>query len=149
MEGAVWSEENLYTQIAGAKRFELWEANYVNLCGLTEAVKYACNIGIHNIVLHNQILIRHLKNGLEKIPDIIITENGTNSGSILTFTSQVKSLDDMKQIMDAVKVSYSVGFRHFALIDFDKKNVDWVIRLSPHYFNTIEEVDQVVDILES
>lgn len=99
--------------------------------------------------MHNQILIRHLKNGLEKIPDIIITENGTNSGSILTFTSQVKSLDDMKQIMDAGKVSYSVGFRHFALIDFDKKNVDWVIRLSPHYFNTIEEVDQVVDILES
>lgn len=83
--------------------------------------KISCNIGIHNIVLHNQILIRHLKNGLEKIPDIIITENGTNSGSILTFTSQVKSLDDMKQIMDAGKVSYSVGFRHFALIDFDKK----------------------------
>ena len=55
----------------------------------------------------------------------------------------------MKQIMDAGKVSYSVGFRHFALIDFNKKNVDWVIRLSPHYFNTIEEVDQVVDILES
>ena len=32
---------------------------------------------------------------------------------------------------------------------FDKKGVDWAIRISPHYFNTIEEIDMVCEIIKS
>lgn len=147
MEGATWSDENQYTRVSGAKRFELWESNYVNKLGLAEALKYALNVGLDHIASYNHSLNTRLKEGLCKIDDLTITENGSKFGSIVTFTSYTKTLDQLKAILNAGNVSYTVGFRHFALIDFNKKNVDWVIRLSPHYFNTAEEVDKVLSLL--
>ena len=35
----------------------------------------------------------------------------------------------------------------YAVLDFADKGVDWAIRLSPHYYNTLEEVDAFVDAL--
>jgi len=35
----------------------------------------------------------------------------------------------------------------WGLIDFKEKGVDWVIRFSPHYFNTMAEMDKVAEIL--
>ena len=31
--------------------------------------------------------------------------------------------------------------------DFDRKGVQWALRLSPHYYNTMEEVDRVFEVL--
>jgi selenocysteine lyase/cysteine desulfurase len=88
-----------------------------------------------------------LKEQLQTIPDIKITEEGSQTGSIVTFTSDTKTLDEYKNTLDMANISYSVGYRQFALIYFNKKNVDWVIRLSPHYFNTTDEILQVGEIL--
>ncbi|HAD11954.1 MAG TPA: aminotransferase, partial [Saprospirales bacterium] len=35
-----------------------------------------------------------------------------------------------------------------AVIDFDRKAVDWALRVSPHYFNTEEELDQLAAALK-
>ena len=35
-----------------------------------------------------------------------------------------------------------------AQIDFEHKGIDWAVRFSPHYYNTKEEVDTVVRVLE-
>jgi cysteine desulfurase / selenocysteine lyase len=44
-------------------------------------------------------------------------------------------------------IYYSVGTQANALIDFRKKNLSWVIRFSPHYFNTFEEIDEALDVV--
>jgi len=45
--------------------------------------------------------------------------------------------------MDARGINSALSFREFAVIDFEDKVVDWCLRLSPHYYNTEEEVEQV------
>ena len=45
--------------------------------------------------------------------------------------------------MDAQRINSALSFREFALFDFGDKAVDWCLRLSPHYYNTEDEVDQV------
>ncbi len=147
MRGATWDTENSYKPSGSATRFELWEANYSNILGLSEAIRYAMSIGLENIRAYNLELCQLLKEQLQTIPDIRITEEGSQSGSIVTFTSDTKTLDEYKNRLDMANISYSVGYRHFALIDFNKKNVDWVIRFSPHYFNTTDEILQVGEIL--
>lgn len=147
MRGATWDTENSYKPSGSATRFELWEANYSNILGLSEAIRYAMSIGLENIRAYNLELCQLLKEQLQTIPDIKITEEGSQTGSIVTFTSCTKTLDEYKNTLDMANISYSVGYRHFALIDFNKKNVDWVIRLSPHYFNTTDEILQVGEIL--
>ena len=147
MRGATWDTENSYKPSGSATRFELWEANYSNILGLSEAIRYAVSIGLENIRAYNLELCQLLKEQLQTIPDIRITEEGSQTGSIVTFTSDTKTLDEYKNTLDMANISYSVGYRHFALIDFNKKNVDWVIRFSPHYFNTTDEILQVGEIL--
>lgn len=147
MRGATWDTENSYKPSGSATRFELWEANYSNILGLSEAIRYAVSIGLENIRAYNLELCQLLKEQLQTIPDIRITEEGSQTGSIVTFTSDTKTLDEYKNTLDMANISYSVGYRHFALIDLNKKNVDWVIRFSPHYFNTTDEILQVGEIL--
>jgi len=147
MRGATWDTENSYKPSGSATRFELWEANYSNILGLSEAIRYAMSIGLENIRAYNLELCQLLKEQLQTIPDIRITEEGSQTGSIVTFTSDTKTLDEYKNTLDMANISYSVGYRHFALIDFNKKNVDWVIRFSPHYFNTTDEILKVGEIL--
>jgi cysteine desulfurase/selenocysteine lyase len=122
MRGATWDTENSYKPSISATRFELWEANYSNILGLSEAIRYAMSIGLENIRAYNLELCQLLKEQLQTIPDIRITEEGSQTGSIVTFTSDTKTLDEYKNTLDMANISYSVGYRHFALIDFNKKN---------------------------
>lgn len=34
-----------------------------------------------------------------------------------------------------------------AQIDFSRKGVDWALRVSPHYYNTEEEIGRLVEVL--
>ena len=41
-------------------------------------------------------------------------------------------------------INSSVSLREYALYDFADKGVEHCVRLSPHYYNTEDEVDAVV-----
>lgn len=45
--------------------------------------------------------------------------------------------------MDARGINSALSFREFAQFDFADKDVEWCLRLSPHYYNTEDEVDAV------
>ena len=44
-------------------------------------------------------------------------------------------------------VNSTVSLREYANIDFDEKQVPWALRLSPHYYNTEEEIEKTVGIV--
>jgi cysteine desulfurase / selenocysteine lyase len=58
------------------------------------------------------------------------------------------SLSAIQTALNAAKINHSVAMKHMAQIDFAHKGIDWAVRFSPHYYNTKEEVDRVVDVLE-
>jgi len=45
------------------------------------------------------------------------------------------------------KVNFAVSLKNYAIIDFTKKQVDWAIRFSPHYYNTFDEIDRIAEIV--
>jgi selenocysteine lyase/cysteine desulfurase len=50
-----------------------------------------------------------------------------------------------KQALDQRRINSALSYRQFAQYDFADKNVTWALRLSPHYYNTEDEVDAVAD----
>ena len=40
----------------------------------------------------------------------------------------------------------SVTTFDYARLDFQRKEVAWVLRFSPHYYNTIEEIEKVTKV---
>ncbi|MCD0455945.1 aminotransferase class V-fold PLP-dependent enzyme [Chryseobacterium sp. LC2016-27] len=146
MRGAHWSEYDNYELFKTAKRFEHWEVSYAAVLGMMEAVKYANNVGLNTIENYNRKLAEtlriNLKNSGFKVLDI-----GNNLSSIVTFCGPDNDLENIQKILRENNVFFSASYKHSALIDFTDKKVDGAVRLSPHYFNIIEEVEKISEVL--
>ncbi len=145
--GATWTAANQYKPADTALRFQMWEAPYAMLIGLAKAINYANQIGIKKIEGRNKQIMNHLRSKLAEIKEIKMYDRGSQLSNILTFRHIGLSVADIQKILDHHQVYCSISTREWGVIDFDKKGVESVIRLSPHYFNTIEEMDRVAQIL--
>ncbi|MGG5207704.1 aminotransferase class V-fold PLP-dependent enzyme [Chryseobacterium sp. MIQD13] len=147
MAGAEWTDFDDYTLLGTAKRFELWETSVSSVLGFTEALKYANEIGMQNIENYNKKLAESLRTGLQN-KGFRVLDQGQNLCSIITFCAHDSSIDHIYRILKENNVYFSVSNKSNALIDFTMKNLDRAIRLSPHYFNTAEEINEVVKMLK-
>lgn len=143
---ATWTGPDVYALQTGARRFEPQEISLLSV-GLAEAVRYANQVGIAAIAHQNQHLMDRLRTGLHQLDGLVLMDRGSRQSNILTFHIAHQSLPSLEAALRHRRVVFTVQHPHFALIDFQRKGVDWVIRLSPHYFNTLEEMDEVVDII--
>jgi len=147
MRGADWTGKDSYLLQRHARRFETWESPYALIIGLKEAINYANQIGIEVIHQYNTKVIGRLRENLSTIPEVTMFDKGSTTCNLLTFKKQGKSLQEMEKWLTTHHVFYSVSERSSAQIDFERKGIDWAIRLSPHYFNTLEEMDRVSEII--
>lgn len=149
MRGADWLDEDEYKIWMNGRRFEMWEFPYASVVGLAEAVRYANEIGIQNIYAYNQPLIKKLRECLSAIDGIEVLDKGSSLSNIVTFHKQGVELNQLEDFLSKGKIYYTVSRLEYAIIDFTKKKVDWAIRLSPHYFNTMGEIENVIDVVSS
>ena len=147
--GADWTKMYEYQPFSNARRFEFWEKPCALMIGVREAAKYATNIGLKNIEDYNDNLIRTLRRNLAAIPKVNIFDRGLNPGNIVTWRKTGKNLSLTKSHLDKHDVFYSIVDKGSALIDFDKKGIEWVVRFSPHYFNTLSDITKASEIVES
>lgn len=147
MRGANWTQFNDYEVIKTARRFEHWEISYSSLRGLTEAVKYANMIGMDQIEKYNRKLAETLRNGLQNAGYKVLDE-GKHLSSIVTFCNEDHTIENIQNVFAQNKVYFSFSNKSSALIDFTNKNINTAIRLSPHYFNTYEEIETVIHLLK-
>lgn len=144
--GATWTGPEEYTVQAGARPFEPQEISLLRV-GLTEALRYANQVGMESIVERNRQLMQRLRAGLQAIDGIQLMDRGAVQSNLLTFHSPRQPLAKLETALRQERVVFTIQYPHFALLDFWRKQVDWLIRLSPHYFNTEDEIDQVVDVI--
>lgn len=145
---ARWTKPLEYVPNSDATRFENFEKPYPMFHGFIEALSYLNNVGIKQIENRNKLISNRLRKNLASIAHIKILDQGTQLSNIVTFIKGSKDQSYCKKYLFENKVIHSMANRFSALIDFDKKGHEWAIRLSPHYFNTIEEIDEVSDIID-
>ncbi|UMQ42716.1 aminotransferase class V-fold PLP-dependent enzyme [Chryseobacterium sp. Y16C] len=148
MRGANWTEYDNYELFKTAKRFEHWEVSYASLLGFTEALKYANTIGIHAIEHYNKGLSEKLRENLRD-SGFQIWDQGNRLSSIITFCGPDGDLENIQKVLKENNIFFSVTYKNSALIDFTNKNINGIVRLSPHYFNTVEEIEKVSEILNN
>ncbi|WP_420316254.1 aminotransferase class V-fold PLP-dependent enzyme [Ekhidna sp.] len=147
--GAIWNKEGDFSLMPDAKRFESWEKPYALLLGLAEAISYLNQIGIEQIEAYNRDLMNRFRNNLNAIPDVNQFDRGSKKGNILTFRKGNKSLEETQSVLNENEVFHSISSKEWGFIDFSKKNIEWAVRLSPHYFNSFEEIDRVLEVIKS
>lgn len=145
MHGARWTAPDTYEPAATAARFEEWEFPYATVLGSAAAVRYARDVGIEAIARRTPALAARLRDGLAPIPGVRVLDRGPDPAALVTFEIAGWQPQAFKAAMDGRGINSALSFREFAQFDFGDKDVDWCLRLSPHYYNTEEEVDRVTD----
>jgi selenocysteine lyase/cysteine desulfurase len=148
MRGAEWTQKDEYKQQPTAMRFEDWEFAYSTVLGTASAIAYCLNIGEDKIWKQVKLLSSNLRNQLSQIDRIKVLDKGPELGSLVTF--HVKNGEPKYIVHELLKRKVNVvpSFRAFGVIDFDEKGVDWAIRASPHYYNTIEELNTFIESIK-
>lgn len=149
LRGADWMSENEYRPKDSAQRFEWWEFQYSGVIGLKEAVRYANKVGMHHIEKYGHDLTNRIREGLKPLKGVRLLDLGSKLGSIITLRKENVDRTLLEKHLTKHKVFYSIVSKQNALLDFQRKQIDWSLRLSPHYFNSEKEAQQLIEIIDS
>lgn len=147
LRGADWIDADLYQPTSGARRFENFEAPVAMVLGMGRAAQYAQSLGIEMIRERAWALADLLRERLAAVGGVRVLDRGTQRCAIVTAAVEGHHPLDLLRALRKEGINTSRTARDSAIFDFDEKGVDQVLRISPHYFNTEDEIEAFVTTL--
>ncbi|WP_340149282.1 aminotransferase class V-fold PLP-dependent enzyme [uncultured Sneathiella sp.] len=147
MHGAEWTSLDGYTMRPDARRFENWEDNVAAIIGLGAAVDYLLDLGIEETSARLCSLAASVREKLSALPAITVQDIGAKKGGIVTFTHAEKSAGEVKELLAEKAINVSVTNLSSTRLDLEKRGLESMVRASFHYYNTEEEIDQLIAAL--
>lgn len=148
LHAGLWTHEG-YEVRDGAYRFESWEKPYAAILGLGAAVDYALALGQESITERIQGLASYARTQLETLDDIRVLDRGIEKSGIVTFVDGRRSPREIVAGLRLIGINTSMGTGDYARVDYDSMGIDSLVRVSPHVYNTVEEIDNLVKIVDS
>lgn len=144
MRGAKWVEPGRYEIDRTAIRYEDWEFPYALVLGLGAAVRYALGVGTEVARDRAFALARRARQSLAAIPGCRVLDGGREQCAIVTASFSDIDAREVVTELARQRINVTASLRWYGLIDFTERQVESAVRLSPHYYNTEEEVDEAV-----
>lgn len=147
--GAVWVTPARYELRPDARRFETWENNYAARLGLGAAVDYALAVGLEEAELRCRHLSSALRDLLRDLPGIELHDPGPALSAIVSFSVQGRDAAavNLQLLKAGINVSHSKPSS--ALLDHLARRLPTVLRASPHYYNTPQELEALATALRT
>ncbi|CAJ1377325.1 unnamed protein product [Effrenium voratum] len=138
---AHWTSPSSYHLAEGARRFEMWETSPALHAGLAAALQLCSSIGPERIWERATMLARRLRGRLQ---DMGLTccdaeAEPESRAAIVTFAA-TRPAQEIKEALAARRIAVSVSPRIHSFNESDWKEPP-VVRLSPSYYNTEDEID--------
>ena len=142
---AEWLEPDHYEIDPTARRFEQWERNHAALLGLGHAVQEALDHGLDAIATRVQGLADVLRGRLtDEVPHATVRDLGRERCGIVTFSLDGAELSTVHAALRDAGINVSIVPPASALIDTRRRDLPPMIRASVHYYNTEDEIDQLI-----
>lgn len=148
MRGAEWIKKDEYKPRPDAMRFEDWEFAYSTVIGTKVAIDYCRAIGEDRIWNQVKLLSSIMRAELSTIDKIRVLDKGPDLGALVTFTARDSNAKYIVAELLKRKINVVPSYRAFGLIDFDEKGIEWAVRASPHYYNTMEEIETFIESIK-
>jgi selenocysteine lyase/cysteine desulfurase len=148
MRGAEWLGADEFRLAPDASRFEKWEFPYALILGMGAAARYAATVGIEEAQRRARKLATYTREKLSAISGVRVLDRGPELCAIITVEVRGKHAGQLVTELRKRNINCSCSPRAYAVIDMDEKEAASALRISPHYYNTLEEVDAVVGTLE-
>ena len=145
-EGGTGSQSELEEQPGELPfKFESGTPNTVGIAGLGAGLKFISREGLEKILAHEQSLTARLLDGLSRISGVTVygAKDKADQAPIVSFTTDRSGPGDVGAILDqAFDIKVRAGL-HCAPVAHRTMGTfpQGTIRISPGYFNTVEEID--------
>jgi len=145
---APWVERDRYELRDGARRYETWESNYAARMGLVTAMDYALNIGMSAIQERCVVLAARLRSGLHVLPAATVCDLGRDLSAIVSYTIEGEPAEHVVERAAKAGITMGVTLPSGTRLDAERRRLPPMVRASPHYFNTEQEIDTLLDFLQ-
>lgn len=144
--GAPWTADDAYTLRPDARRFEAWESSIATRLGLGAAVDYALGVGVAGIAARCAMLSARLRAGIAGIAGVEMLDLGRDRSAIVSF--RVPGHDIRAILARAEDAGIVIGASPpgSTRLDSQARDLGYILRASPHYFNSESDVDRLVDL---
>lgn len=148
MHGASWTEADAFVLTPDARRFETWEFAHSLVLGLGAAAEYALEVGLDTAQRRVRELADYARIRLAAVPGVRVLDRGPELCAIVTVAIAGRDTANVKLELRTRGINTSSPHREDAVIDMDEKRANSALRISPHYYNTKEEIDTAVEALQ-
>jgi selenocysteine lyase/cysteine desulfurase len=148
MHGADWTDTDDFALNPDARRFETWENAFALVLGLGAAAEYALQAGVEPTGRRARELAEYARSQLSAIPGVRVLDRGPELCAIVTIAVDGQDTANIKLALRSRGINTSSPQREDAVIDMDDKGTASALRISPHYYNTQEEIDTAVDAIQ-
>jgi selenocysteine lyase/cysteine desulfurase len=76
-----------------------------------------------------------------------VFDEGSRVCAIVTAVIEGWDAGEVVKALAARRINTVATLREYAIMDFDRKHVTSAVRLSPHYYNTLEEIRSAADCI--
>ena len=141
MESATWA--------ATPRKFEAGVPNMAQAVGLSAAIDYLNQIGMHNIAQHEQDLTSYLLKGIISISGVKVIGpvDMKDRGGVVSFTVDGVHPHDVGQVLDQYGIAVRTG-HHCAWPLMRKLNLVGTTRASLYLYNSKSDVDSLLESIE-
>ena len=147
MHGATWIDPDAFEVAPDARRFETWEIACAAVLGLGAAALYALDVGLETARDRARALAADARLKLAEVPGARVLDRGAELCAIVTVALGRLDANAVKLELRRRGINLSATTRAAAVIDMDEKAAASAVRLSPHYYNTADEVARAVEEL--
>ena len=128
-------------------RFEAGTGNIADAVGLGQALEYVESIGIENIAAHEHVLLQSATEGLIRIPGLRLIGTASNKAGVISFTIAGLSTAEIGAALDKEGIAVRSG-HHCAQPILRRFGVETTVRPSFAVYNTLDEVQQLIEVVE-
>lgn len=128
-------------------KFEAGTPDYIGSTALASALDYVSNLGLDNIIAHENDLLAYATEKMKTIEDMRFIGESTNKSGLISFLVGTIHPYDMGTILDKLGIAVRTG-HHCAEPVMHRFGIEGTVRASFALYNTRDEIDVLVAGIE-
>ena len=148
-KAATWISDGEYELSEDAAMFEAWESSCLVNMGFGAALDYLLMQGVGKTTAHLQALASGLRKDLAVINGVTIECPDIAEAAIITFNKVGWDAPLLKTAMAEKGITVQVSSIFHTRLDYGARGIETAARVSPHYYNTADELNRFLNVLES
>jgi cysteine desulfurase/selenocysteine lyase len=125
-------------------KFEAGTPNIADIIAFTPAINFVETIGRENIARHEAMLLERATKGFAEIEKVRLIGTAANKVGVLSFIIEGMHPFDVGMMLDAVGIAVRTG-HHCTMPLMDHFDLEGTVRASFAIYNTVEEVDRLIN----